>query len=397
MDLSKILSRFQIKGVTATGGTSNEADYLVKLNENGELPNTVIPAFALISVTTVADQAARLALAGSVEVGDIAIQTDNNRTYVLATGTGSVNGDWASIAVTDDPTAAEISFTPAGSIAATDTQAAIEELDGDITSVDGDLSTHISDDTVHLTSAQNTLLDGLNPTLTATELNYVDGVTSSIQTQIDSKADDSDLTTHIADETKHLTSAQNTLLDGLNGTLTATELNYVDGVTSSIQTQLDSKAAATDLTTHIADETKHLTSAQNTLLDGVVASALELNFSVGVSSAIQTQLNNRAEKYLAIQGTSGSYTLVLTDAGRLVNLDSASAAVLTVPPNSSVAFPLGTQILLTQINTGEFVITPDTGVTINSHESLTTTAGQWAVVSLIKTGTDTWLLTGNLA
>jgi len=51
------------------------------------------------------------------------------------------------------------------------------------------LSTHMSDDTVHLTSDQNTFLDGLNlPTLTAVEVNYLVGLTSNAQAQIDSKA-----------------------------------------------------------------------------------------------------------------------------------------------------------------------------------------------------------------
>jgi len=69
-----------------------------------------------------------------------------------------------------------------------------------------------------------TALTNLGLTATATELNYTDGVTSSIQTQLDSKGTVSSL----AD---------------LSITATSTELNYVDGVTSDIQTQLDVKAS----------------------------------------------------------------------------------------------------------------------------------------------------------
>ncbi len=46
---------------------------------------------------------------------------------------------------------------------------------------------------------------------------------------------------HEANGALHLTADQNTLLDGIVSTLTATEVNYLDGVTSSIQTQLNSK------------------------------------------------------------------------------------------------------------------------------------------------------------
>lgn len=67
-------------------------------------------------------------------------------------------------------------------------------------------------------------LSDLGITATSTELNYVSGVTSAIQTQLDSKGTVSSLS-------------------DLGVTATATELNYVDGVTSDIQTQLDSKAS----------------------------------------------------------------------------------------------------------------------------------------------------------
>ena len=41
--------------------------------------------------------------------------------------------------------------------------------------------------------------------------------------------------------------------------------------------------------------------------------------------------------------TGTTYTFVLTDAGKLVTCDNAAAISVTVPPNSSVAFPTGTR------------------------------------------------------
>jgi hypothetical protein len=95
-------------------------------------------------------------------------------------------------------------------------------------------------------AAELNILDGA--TLTVTELNYVDGVTSAIQTQLDGKA--ATVHTHaLADVTDVTASAAEVnILDG--ATLTVTELNYVDGVTSAIQTQIDGKQPLdTDLTT----------------------------------------------------------------------------------------------------------------------------------------------------
>lgn len=96
--------------------------------------------------------------------------------------------------------------------------------------------------------------------------------------------------------------------------------------------------------------------------------------------------------------TGTTYTLVLGDAGKLVTLANGSAITLTVPANSSAAFPVGTVIALAQLDAGLVTVAGDAGVTINGttpgDEDLT---GQWATASLTKLATDTWLLSGGLA
>lgn len=79
-------------------------------------------------------------------------------------------------------------------------------------------------------------------TPTHTELNYVDGVTSAIQTQIDSKAAHAGQAYTGAHD---FSGASGVTLPAATsvGTVSATEIGYVDGVTSAIQTQLDAKAA----------------------------------------------------------------------------------------------------------------------------------------------------------
>lgn len=125
-----------------------------------------------------------------------------------------------------------------------------------------------------------------------------------------------DVTDHIADNTKHLTSSQNTLLDAL--TATSTELNYCVGVTSAIQTQLT--AISGDLTTHASDNTKHLTSSQNTWLDAITATATEINYLVGVTSAVQTQLDTAA---IHATNTSNPHSVTKAQVG-LGNVDNTS-------------------------------------------------------------------------
>ncbi|MFM8155512.1 MAG: hypothetical protein ACKOAF_05485, partial [Actinomycetes bacterium] len=51
---------------------------------------------------------------------------------------------------------------------------------------------------------------------------------------------------------------------------------------------------------------------------------------------------------ISISSQTASYTLALADAGTQVEFNSASAGVFTVPTDASVAFPVGSTILLVQ-------------------------------------------------
>jgi hypothetical protein len=95
--------------------------------------------------------------------------------------------------------------------------------------------------------------------------------------------------------------------------------------------------------------------------------------------------------------TGTSETLVLSDAGKRVTMDNASANTLTVPPHSSVAFPVGVQIPVQQIGAGQTTLAAGAGVTINSSGGLLNLSGQWAFGMLIQDATDVWTFTGDRA
>jgi hypothetical protein len=97
---------------------------------------------------------------------------------------------------------------------------------------------------------------------------------------------------------------------------------------------------------------------------------------------------------LTINAQTVSYTLVLGDASKLVEINNASANNLTVPLNSSVAFTVGTQISLLQTGAGQMTVVPTGGVTINATPGLKLRA-QWSSATLIKRATDTWVLVGD--
>ena len=110
------------------------------------------------------------------------------------------------------------------------------------------------------------------------------------------------------------------------------------------------------------------------------------------------QQNSLATAQIALNAQTGtSYTAVLGDDGDLVTCDNAAAITFTVPPNSSVAFGIGTQINIMQLGAGQVTITAGAGVTLRSSGSRLKTNGQYAVVTCCKIATDTWVVIGNLA
>jgi hypothetical protein len=90
-----------------------------------------------------------------------------------------------------------------------------------------------------------------------------------------------------------------------------------------------------------------------------------------------------------------SYTTVLSDAYKIIELNNSSAITLTVPLSSSVAYAIGTQIQLLQTGTGQVTVAATAGVTINYNPGLKL-RGQWSSATLIKRGTDTWVLVGDI-
>jgi hypothetical protein len=98
---------------------------------------------------------------------------------------------------------------------------------------------------------------------------------------------------------------------------------------------------------------------------------------------------------VATTTASSSYTLLLTDGGKLVEMNSSSANNLTIPLNASAAFAIGTSIFVLQAGAGQTTIVPTAGVTINSFLGLKI-IGRWSGCTLIKRDTNTWAAIGGL-
>jgi hypothetical protein len=117
------------------------------------------------------------------------------------------------------------------------------------------------------------------------------------------------------------------------------------------------------------------------------------------ASAAALAAHNHDDRYplreVAQNTQTVDYTLVLADSTKVVEMNTAAASVLTVPPNASVAFPVGTIIEVHQYGAGQVTITPGAGVTILSASGLKLVS-QFSTASLRKRATDEWVASGDL-
>lgn len=96
--------------------------------------------------------------------------------------------------------------------------------------------------------------------------------------------------------------------------------------------------------------------------------------------------------------TGTTYTLVIGDAFKTITMSNASANTLTIPANSSVAFSTGDRIDIWMKGAGATTVTGDTGVTLNGVSAGGgAISAQYSAVSIVKIGTDEWLMSGNHA
>ena len=110
----------------------------------------------------------------------------------------------------------------------------------------------------------------------------------------------------------------------------------------------------------------------------------EAMVSAGV--ATQAELDLAVSTRVANTRTA-DYTLVLADAGKAVEVNAATGKNVTVPPNSAVAFAVGTIIEVPQVGAGVATVLAGVGVTITGD---TVTPGQGGSLLLRKTGTNAW-------
>jgi len=119
---------------------------------------------------------------------------------------------------------------------------------------------------------------------------------------------------------------------------------------------------------------------------------LQGNFTVNAYGQLTAATNGNVTE----NAQTDNYTLVLSDAFKIVSMNNASAKSISVPVSSSVAFPVGTFVGLMSRGAGDVTVTgTTTGVMILSQGSKSKLFGQYAVGGILNLGGDTWIFGGN--
>jgi hypothetical protein len=159
-------------------------------------------------------------------------------------------------------------------------------------------------------------------------------------------------------------------------------------------------------TANDADEANEVASKLTTKGDLLVTTGSALNRLAVGSNRQQLAADSTATKGVKWQyegdlgtpnaQTGTTYTFILTDSATLVTFANASPITATIPANSSVAFPIGTQINILQIDAGQITVAASGGVTLRSEASRVKTRAAYAMATIVKLGTNEWVIVGNV-
>jgi len=246
----------------------------------------------------------------------------------------------------------------------------------------------------------------ISSTVSATELGYVDGVTSAIQSQIDSK-----LASSTADSTyaplasPALTGAPTapTAAAATNTTQIATTAfvkTAVDNVIASAPGALDT---LNELAAALGNDANFSTTLTNNLAAKAPLASPTFTGTVtvsesGVAFTDGTQTKEGVPSRTPISTVTAAYNLStggLSLRDTLVECNSSSAFTITIPANSTTAYPIGTSIDLLQVGTGQITVAGAAGVTLNGTPGLKLRS-QYSSATLFKRATDTWIIMGDL-
>jgi hypothetical protein len=152
-------------------------------------------------------------------------------------------------------------------------------------------------------------------------------------------------------------------------------------------------AAIADATSQVNAVIASAPGALNTLDELAAALGDDANYAASITTA----LAGKVDSYTPIVEKTASYTLTsLTERDDLIEVNSTSPCVISIPEDATLNYPIGTSLDILQTNTGEVSIAPVSGtVTVNATPGLKLRT-QWSSATIFKRAANTWVVYGDL-
>ena len=164
----------------------------------------------------------------------------------------------------------------------------------------------------------------------------------------------------------------------------------------AIETSITTSSTSFDLVNTTASTVNFAGSAATVNIGGI-ASTTEIDGALNVSNTLTVSGPTILGPSVVTQKSTTTYTLALADQGKVLETTHASGCTITIPPEGSVNFPVGSQIMVVRNSSGSVQFQAGAGVTLRSDASKFFISTQYSAVTLIKRGADEWYLVGNLA
>jgi len=152
-------------------------------------------------------------------------------------------------------------------------------------------------------------------------------------------------------------------------------------------------AAIADATSQVNAVIASAPGALNTLDELAAALGDDANYAASITTA----LAGKVDSYTPIVEKTASYTLTsLTERDDLIEVNSTSPCVISIPEDATLNYPVGTSLDILQTNTGEVSIAPVSGtVTVNATPGLKLRT-RWSSATIFKRAANTWVVYGDL-
>ena len=413
---------------TANLATKTYADDAVSTHnlETTNVHGITNTADLALSADVSAHTAATTNVHGITNTADLATKTyADNAVSTHSSDTTSVHGiaDTADLVLTGDSRLSD-TRTPTDNTVSTDkivnSAVTADKLAGDSVTTakiadDAVTSGKIADGTIvnadiNASAAIDWTKLAVSSTVSSTELGYLDGVTSAIQTQLDAKYSSASATTDLALKANLASPALTgtptapTATAGTNTTQIATTA-FVTGAVSDLIASapgalntLDELAAALGDDANFASTVTTSLAAKAPIASPTFTGTVTVAAS-GIAFTDGTQTKEGVPSRTTINSVTDTYNLStggLTLRDTLIECNKATGFTVTIPANSTTAFPVGTSIDILQTGAGQVTIAGAAGVTVNATPGLKLRA-QWSSATLFKRATDTWVVMGDLS